>query len=1179
MADSGREQHARAMEFWDRYHTLWETDDIDCAIEAAQLSVEMTPLNHEDRAARCSNLASMLADRFQQKEILEDINEAIKFASYSVAATPEGHYYRATFLYNLGVQFGMRYDHLEELSDLNQAIENAHLAIKSAADEDPNQLNYLDSLATNLARRSTLDRNEASRKDAEQSVELGKVVADCVPDGDHESRPIFLANLGKHFLCLYDQDPEEEFLAKAIDWTTQAVLAFDTTHPMSAQCKNNLGIALERRFDLCGKREDLLAAIGYAREVLDAADDDDPKLAVYLNALAVKVSHVYDCLGHIEDLEEAISLTKRALEIAPRRHPDRADWNNNLGNLLAALFKRTGKLSYIRESVQAGTLAVNLISPKSPDHASYLTNLSNSLETHFEATGDLRLLEDALEWAEQAVNATPETDARRSTYLMGLGTKFARRHNMTADIKDLEQAVKYARDALRLVPENHREYPLYLTNLAFALRIQYQRLNDITIAEEAVNHSRKAISMTEQDHQDYAAWLLNLSHIWSARYDYGGENSALDEAIRLQSKALELSNGGHIDYEVSMSNLAASLSKRFIRDKINGDLERSIDLTRRVLELLLEDHPNWPGCAQNMAIALLRRYERKGDTSDRDSALRYLVHVGRIPQTAPMDRIIAVRAAIRILHSMKEWHRANELAAEALKLLPLVCGRFLGFRDQQYVLSQLSGFAADASSLALKNGDIAEAIVRLEFGRGLMLSYMFDSRHHLSDLRASHPELADKYETLLGKASRNIEPRDGPVRQTLLKERREALKEFETLVHTIRSETPHNRFLLGPTIEELQEASQSGPIILVNVTDISSDAMIIVGKEIKHVELPSLLEKAAPPAFEKEAKIYRQLSRGEYSRDIQSEEEARLGSKSAHLEWLWKHVVKLILNALGYVAQSTDSVLPRVWWIGTGIASTFPFHAAGASITDSTQNALGYMIPSYAHSIKALLYARSKVLRPERHPKHGLSLLVVTMPRTPAQADLPGAVIEANAIKQACEEVYKVEILSHPSAEQVLGRLAAVDIVHFACHAHADSADPSMSHLMFRKPGDHGFEVDRLSLGDMAGVVVQGQAQIAFLSACSTAQVKAQKLADEGLHLANTFQACGFRHVIGALWAADDGASSLAAETFYTHLVKNRGDAEFTGAVSSSLRRALLQVRSEYPESPEIWAPFIHYGL
>lgn len=48
-------------------------------------------------------------------------------------------------------------------------------------------------------------------------------------------------------------------------------------------------------------------------------------------------------------------------------------------------------------------------------------------------------------------------------------------------------------------------------------------------------------------------------------------------------------------------------------------------------------------------------------------------------------------------------------------------------------------------------------------------------------------------------------------------------------------------------------------------------------------------------------------------------------------------------------------------------------------------------------------------------------------------------------------------------------------------------------------------------------------AQLAYLSACSTAEDKVMKFTVENIHIAAAFQLPGFPHVIGTLWEVRTG--------------------------------------------------------
>ena len=123
--------------------------------------------------------------------------------------------------------------------------------------------------------------------------------------------------------------------------------------------------------------------------------------------------------------------------------------------------------------------------------------------------------------------------------------------------------------------------------------------------------------------------------------------------------------------------------------------------------------------------------------------------------------------------------------------------------------------------------------------------------------------------------------------------------------------------------------------------------------------------------------------------------------------------------------------------------------------------------------------------------------------------------------------------LDRPSRESALKALKHCDITRLACHATADQLQPMQSALLLGR--------DVLERLTREGIMrmdfdAHGHAPVAYLSACSTAEIKVQNLADESIHLASAYQLAGFMHVIGTLWAADDDAAVTIAGKFYEGL-------------------------------------------
>ncbi|KAK3377426.1 hypothetical protein B0H63DRAFT_398207 [Podospora didyma] len=106
------------------------------------------------------------------------------------------------------------------------------------------------------------------------------------------------------------------------------------------------------------------------------------------------------------------------------------------------------------------------------------------------------------------------------------------------------------------------------------------------------------------------------------------------------------------------------------------------------------------------------------------------------------------------------------------------------------------------------------------------------------------------------------------------------------------------------------------------------------------------------------------------------------------LLWLWQTTAKPILNALGHRSTTSPTeTKARVHWIGTGIVSTAPFHAAGKHSDGSTENVMS----SYISTLRALSLAR-ETLSKERGRTSGIrdkKHLIVSVPDAPGANHLP----------------------------------------------------------------------------------------------------------------------------------------------------------------------------------------------
>jgi CHAT domain-containing protein len=152
-------------------------------------------------------------------------------------------------------------------------------------------------------------------------------------------------------------------------------------------------------------------------------------------------------------------------------------------------------------------------------------------------------------------------------------------------------------------------------------------------------------------------------------------------------------------------------------------------------------------------------------------------------------------------------------------------------------------------------------------------------------------------------------------------------------------------------------------------------------------------------------------------------------------------------------------------------------------------------------------------------------------------------------------------------------------MAHFACHGMSNPTDPSSSGLVLQRVATDGtLEQDHLSVYRISQLRLR-HAQIAYLSACSTAENKAARLQDEVIHIVSGFQVAGFPHVIGSLWPAGDNECVEVASGFYSSLFRHEGVPELESRrVAWALQEAVMVVRAKDMDMPLNWAQFVHFG-
>ncbi|KAL2136726.1 hypothetical protein VTI74DRAFT_1767 [Chaetomium olivicolor] len=647
------------------------------------------------------------------------------------------------------------------------------------------------------------------------------------------------------------------------------------------------------------------------------------------------------------------------------------------------------------------------------------------------------------------------------------------------------------------------------------LESRYERTGEMADLEEAIGIAKQAVELTPHDYPDRAGRLNSLGNKLQSRYERTGEMADLEEAIGIARQVVGSTPNDYPDRAGWLNNLGITLQLRYKRTGEMADLEEATGIARQVVGSTPNDHPDRARYLYSLGSKLESRSERTGEVANLEEASLCLHNAWHCQTSFPFDRIRAAAGCLALLAAQAKIDTAIQLGQGIIDLLPAVNTKLLDRNDQQFVMSIFAGVAADICALLLVSNRPADALEYLEKGRAVIIGRLVDARSDFWSLEQHHPDMARRYMQLRDEVNTPIGRLEQDAgRAQAISRRREAVAKLDACVQEIRGIAGNERFLLGQTAAEIQECAVGGTIVVVNITGFRSDAILVSQPVIKALNLPRLLAS--------DALVW--LGKKWTGREVRRRERPQKNREYLeYLAWLWDVCVKPILDEV-CSTDDRENGLPRIWWIGTGLGSSMPFHAAGVHSPSSTENAFSRAVSSYTPSIKTLGYAQH---RARATGSAQGSLLIATMPTTPAQVlqpaackppDLPGVVEEKKKIANTMNAYMSIEPLDLPSVDQVVDKLRDCCIVHFACHGYTDHTDPSNSGLILQNQGEgQEAEQDRLTV-HMISELSLPRAHIAYLSACSTAENRAAELSDEVIHVVSGFQVAGFPHVVGCLW-------------------------------------------------------------
>ena len=514
--------------------------------------------------------------------------------------------------------------------------------------------------------------------------------------------------------------------------------------------------------------------------------------------------------------------------------------------------------------------------------------------------------------------------------------------------------------------------------------------------------------------------------------------------------------------------------------------------------------------------------------------------------------------------ALAAYDTAISLMQDSLTLSPTLDAqhsRLVAARDRY------ENLPLDYASYHVSTGQLRRAIETLERGRALIWSEMRGLRSSIDQIRAIDSHLGDKFAavnrdlemlTLTISAntgnSDNIRD-DGTVGMDLygrlVMRQRELLDNRNKLISQIQDLPGLENFLKPPSFDILRSAAARGPVIIINHSTMRSDILIL------HHDIPPSLIPTAPDFYDRATNLRDQLLGARKDGLDSSEYEDAL---SFVLKELYELVGRPVIQRLNELSVPEQS---RIWWCPTSVFCSLPLHAMGpiSPYDGRPRYFLDLYIPSYTPTLSTLMESNN----PGSHSLDKPSIVLIAQP----DASLPEAFEEIQVVRDTDTQVTTlISAMATPTA--VLKRLRDHKFAHIVCHGILEQG----------KPFDASFKLykDKLSLLDIVRSRLP-DAEFAFLAACHTAELTEESIADEVLHLTAAMQYCGFRSVVGTMWAMADIDGRDLAESFYKRVFSSKKQGvRYYERTAKALRDSVMNLRKKKGITLERWVNFVHYG-
>ncbi|MDR6974088.1 tetratricopeptide (TPR) repeat protein [Streptomyces sp. 3330] len=1202
--------HRQALRESELYHRTGDVTALRRARDLHRRVVDATSDDTPGRDVHLRNLAHAEAQLYEHTRDLPTLARAIDGYRHAVGVAPGGHPYREVYLYGLGRALRRLHHHTGELAPLEEAADMLRRCVALPPAMPGERAAQLGGLAEALGELYGLDGGPERLREA---VAAQRRALDHTPPESPDRLPR-LINLASFLSGWYEVTRERAALDEAVDGLRRArdeLLRNGGTEPW--QLAANLAGVLTERFRLDGRLDELDEAVALLRHVVEADFplDDFERLLMPLKAAALALLRA-EHSGEVRWADWAVRTLGETARTLPREDPNHDAVLLELGKAHGTRYGLSDDPADLESAIGVLGAALDVAGgqEESAENArAAAAELASQLARRHDRTGAPADLDRAIALQQDAVLHVPRHSPNFATLHAALGQTLLQRFRTRNDLGDLDRCADHLHRALAALPPHAPDRSAVLSTLGSAQLARYEHTGHRPHLHEAVDTQRAALDACPAGDVQRPFLLGNLALLLRLRHDAVGVGTAdLDEAVGLLRQVLALRHGASGAGRITLLELAEALRSRADAGGGEADLTECVTLLRTLVDGYPAGHPGQISARTALAEALHGLFLVTDDgrlLAEAFEVARASVEVRAVPVR---DRLRARATLGQVCGTRHDWEAARHWLTEAVRLLPRLAARELNRTDQQHLLAREHGLAAEAAAYALEAGRPEQALEVLEHGRGVLLGRLLRSREtDVALLRERAPALAERFVRL-----RDVED---PVphrsdaysaagKRADAERMRTHEADWDELVGEVRSLPGMADFLRPPSAQEIIRRAGAGPVVVINIS-IRCDALIVADGTLDVVPLRITAEEV-------QHRVAGFLSAVDASTDGSNGTDgtdgsggpggspgsggldgrlARQETVARTLEWLWDTITGPVLQRLAPVLRPGPGGTPaRVWWCPQGPLAFLPLHAAGyhgpRADGGDERCVLARVASSYTSTVAALHHARTR--RPGTGAD-GSGQLIVSMSRTPGAGDLPNADAEAHAVGRYLTNGRAAVSLADERATRdgVLEALRHTRSVHFACHAVADTQDPSACRIL-----THDHATRPLTVADVAGLRLDG-AHLAYLSACATSATR-KELVDEAVHITGAFQLAGFRHVVGTLWPVGDELAPELAAAFYAALAGEApaatgasGARAYAGTdpraeddrVALALHATVAELHHRYAWFPSLWASHIHVGV